>query len=68
MAESVDPILQAAIDRGNALPTISAGWDGHLFCDDIGEAASNPTQPGAYGTNFTYVSPEMSETESEMED
>lgn len=65
MAESVDPVLQAAIDRGGALPTLSAGWDGHLFCDDIGESVSNPTQPGSYGSGYVYVNPEMSESESE---
>ena len=65
MAESVDSIIQAALDRGGALPILSAGWDGHLFCDEIGECSSNPTQPGSYGAGYTYTNPEMYESEED---
>ena len=53
MAE-IDPILQAAIDRGTALP-IGTPQTGHIVgCEaGVGEAASNYLQPGTFGSMTT---------------
>lgn len=54
MADYIDPLLQAAIDRGNALP-IGTPQTGHIVDDwnklPPGEAVANYLQPGQYGTD-----------------
>lgn len=59
----IDPILQAAIDRGTALP-IGTPQTGHIVddCNELapGEAVANYLQPGQYGV--TQI------TESDMEE
>jgi hypothetical protein len=63
MAGRVDPILQAAIDRGTALP-IGTPQTGHIVddCNELmpGEATQNYLQPGQFGTDQI--------TESDMEE
>lgn len=60
MAENVDPILQAAIDRGGALP-IGSPQTGHI-ADDCnkrmpGKDVKNYMAPGSYGVDYNYYDP-----------
>jgi len=57
----IDPILQAAINRGSALP-IGTPQTGHsVGCESgVGQASENYLQPGEYGNYSDNENEEMS--------